>query len=65
MNGFLDMAGIGPGDTMQLVILVAVFLAVILAVYGGSALWSSGTPRAAALVQMHLSPPIPPAGQNP
>lgn len=43
MNTMLDMVGIGPGDTMQLVILVAVFLAVMLAVYGGSALWSSGS----------------------
>jgi tight adherence protein C len=43
MNGLLDLIGIGPGDAARLGILALVFFAVVLAVYGISTLWSSGS----------------------
>jgi tight adherence protein C len=43
MNSVLQMLGIAPGDALSLGFLATVFLAVALAVYGVSALWSSGS----------------------
>lgn len=42
MNSVLTMLGIAPGDALSLGFLATVFLAVALAVYGISALWSTG-----------------------
>jgi tight adherence protein C len=42
MSGLLDMFGMGSDDAMRLGFLASVFLAVSLAVYAISALWSSG-----------------------
>jgi len=43
VNNLLDLLGVGPGDAGRLAILALIFFAVILAVYGASALWSSGS----------------------
>ena len=43
MSGLLDMIGLLPGDAARLGILALIFSAVVLGVYGVSAMWSSGT----------------------
>src|SRR5512138_1845628 len=43
MSGLLDMIGLLPSDAARLGILALIFSAVVLGVYGVSALWSSGT----------------------
>ena len=43
MNSLLEMLGIARGDAIGLGFLATVFLAVALAVYGASTLWSSGS----------------------
>jgi len=43
MNSLLDVIGVAPVDTTRVGILALIFFAVILAVYGLSAVWSSGS----------------------
>ena len=43
MNSLLEMLGIASGDAVALGFLATVFLAVALAIYGVSTLWSSGS----------------------
>jgi tight adherence protein C len=43
MNGLLELLGIDPGDALSLAFLTTVFLAVALAIYGATALWSGGS----------------------
>ncbi|HET6160589.1 MAG TPA: type II secretion system F family protein [Dongiaceae bacterium] len=43
MNGLLNLIGMAPGDAARLAVLALVFVAVVLAVYGVSALASSST----------------------
>jgi tight adherence protein C len=43
MNNLLNLLGVGLGDAAPLAVLALIFFAVMLAVYGVSALWSSGS----------------------